>query len=252
VKRGLSLLFLLPLFGSCVSNPGMEKFPDRRIDRNLSNSEKITSWSTIGAGRLSRSTSGEVSNKIPVPWPFSFENPAVENALSGFDRGLLGVSVPVRNEDENFLVVALGWAPSTEAIFGYNNQYSLGLVRRQLVNQDSALDYGIAVTDIMFDAGFSIVLYRLGLSTELQITDFLWIKPGVSAYLFDVPDYSTVVGNLKYKTKSGISAEYPIRFEWAMDPNKHWGLRSGYSLSWLGRANNSWDQQYYLGFSVNF
>jgi hypothetical protein len=251
MKTLLPTLCLLFLVASCATNPAMETFPDRRIDRNLSNSGKVTGWSTIGIGRLSHLATGATENKTPFPWPFYLENPAVENTKSVFDQGLIGVTVPFKNEEENFSVVSLGWAPTNDAIFGFNNQYNVGLARRQMAGTNQAFDYGFDVTDIVFDAGFSIYLVRLNLATEIQLTDFLWIRPQVSAYIFDIPLHTTTVGNLTYRTNNGISTEFPLSLELALEPNKSWGLRAGYQYAQLGRINHTWDQQYYLGLTMN-
>jgi len=252
LKQSAFVLGFILILASCATNPAMSDFPSRRIDRDLSNSSKVTSWSVIAAGRSSRLPSGETSNTTPIPWPLYFTKPAVDNAVPLFDQALIEWSVPFRNEDENFAVLSVGWSPASDAIFGYNNQVNLGITRRQTLDRDLALDYGVGVTDAIYSTGLAVVVYRVEVGTELQVSDFLWIKPEVSAEVLNIPPFSTTVGNTVYSTASGISTQFPVGFEIAIDPSKVWGVRGGYSFSGLGRTDHTWDQQYYVGESLNY
>lgn len=252
MRRVLLLSLTALLAASCATNPALENLPDRRIDRTIENTRKINDWSVIAIGAVSQTPLGEIKTTLPLPWPFYYRDPAVSNALSVFDQGFFSLNVPVPNEDSNYSVVTLSWTPSNDGVFGYNNQYTLGVTRRQPAGPDHAFDYGLSVTDMVYDEGFSVYLARFALATEWQLGDHLWLRPGVSASVFQMPGRQKVIGNLRYTMSEGIFAEYPLTVEAALDFNKFLGLRAGYSLYWLGRTNGSWDQKYSIGTSVVF
>lgn len=245
---GLSLAVLCVL--SCTTNPALETFPLRQVDRTPDNSAKVTDWSPRGVGWQTLDLDGNPTDPTLAFWPFAFQNPAVVNVVPTFDQGFLGTQVPFAADGGNFWVASLNWAPSTDEIFGANNQYTLGLFHRQKTTDDQALDTGLQFTDLYFDEGFSVYLVRLSAAGEWQLTDRLWVRPGIAAYGYLRPSVEKIVGNRRYFMNSGLVAEYPLTFDLGLQLLPRWGFRAGYSLYWLGRPNGSWEQRYIVGLSL--
>ena len=70
---------------SCATNPAMDKFVARKIDRPFVQADGISSFSAIGNGSYTKDVVGRESVKYPIPLPIYysftlFENVAVEGA----------------------------------------------------------------------------------------------------------------------------------------------------------------------------
>lgn len=252
-RNTLLLVLIVFTFVSCATNPAMETFPQRRIDRTPHKTAGVSSWGTMVVGRKTLDHYGKSSELTPTVLPVFYSFHALDNILVDGAFFPNQMAIQVLDDKVSDSTVDLGFQFSSEDYIGDVVDGSLGFSRRSYLSEQIVVGTSISVGHLFyFNDGPQNFTLEVMLKPEVQIGDILWIRPGVGFRTESQGAFSGSSGNIHYYSKERLDFLFPVTLDASLSIVKYFEIIGKYSLDFLGEKDGSYDQKYQLGGMLYF
>jgi len=247
------LLLLSLILFSCATNPAMEHFVARKIDRPFVQADGIRTFSAIGNGSYAKDVVGKETVTYPIPLPLYysftlFENVAVNGALIP-----ISVDWQIENSPAGYWGLTTGLGFGSSPYFGFYWDPTVVLTRKLRLDDTTASLVSVKVHDVVYSEGGPTTLGAAVLvAGEFQWGPAFWTQAGVVVNSAYTSSYSKIVGAYRYWTDDGVKFEFPLYLAASVNLGRTWDLNGSYTFSFLGRTNQTWEHSYSVGATVNY